>query len=188
MYKLLLILTILYGLADSTIAWGTDCSKHRIYCRILELQPNVDHSWAMEFSNILHRKSKKYNLDPMLSIAIAMQETSLRPIDRTQKVITFKVFTRPDGTQDMDYEIVHGVTDVSIWQFHVETIIAYKEDPVMIKTDLEYATDFHFRLMRDKIHMCRHLDDEAWTCYHSATERLRERYKKDVQRYLPGGS
>ncbi len=177
---------IVIGFCISPTAWGADCEKHKIYCKVVELRPNIDKSWAMKFSNIVYKKAKKYELDPMISIAIAMQESSLRQINRRQSVLVPKEACDEFGECVVEFEKIVGYSDLSIWQFHVETLEAYNIDPVEVHTNLEYATDFHFKLLKKKIKMCKHLGDEAWTCYHSATERFRKKYKDDVGRYLEG--
>lgn len=176
------LLAAIFTLFFASNAYAVDCSKHKIYCKIKSLRPNIDKEWAMKFSNIIYVKAKKYGQDPMRSIAIAMQESSLRQINRKQKIIVMKEICK-DGVCSHEYETVTGLTDLSIWQFHIDTAAAYDMDFGRLQEDLEYATDFHFRLMRDKVKRCDDLGDDAWTCYHSRTEELRTHYKKLVDRF-----
>lgn len=176
------LLAIVFAMFLSTEAYSIDCSKHKIYCKIKSLRPKVDKKWAMRFSNIIYKKAKKYGQDPIRSVAIAMQESSLRQINRKQKILVMKEICQ-DGECYHAYATITGLTDLSIWQFHIETAAAYKVDFGRLQEDLEYATDFHFKLMKDKVKRCADLGDDAWTCYHSRTERLRKHYKKLVDRF-----
>lgn len=183
--KILLTLTLILGAFFTSKAEALDCSRHRIYCKIISLRPNIDKAWAMKFSNIIYAKSKKYGTDPIRSVAVGMQETSLRRINRKQSVLLVKEVCS-DGICVDEYTKVTGLTDLSIWQFHIETVAAFGMDYGKIQNDLVYATDFHFKLMKHKIKRCKHLGDDAWTCYHSITERHRKLYKKMVNRFYKG--
>ena len=165
-------------------AFGVNCNVHKIYCKVLELRPDIDKKWAMKFSDIIYKKAKEYNLDPMISIAIVMQESSIRKINRKEKVLIQKETCDDLGECSMTYKVVTGYSDLSIWQFHIDTLLNFKIDPIRVQTDLEYATDFHFKLLKHKIKKCSKHKDLAWSCYHSATERHRLKYVEDVSRYL----
>jgi len=181
-----LILTILLSgvaLTGSAFAGSVDCSRHKVYCAIKKLRPTANSAWAMKLSNIIYKEAKKIGIDPKLSVAIAMQETSLRHINRKQKIIVEKEVCDLGGKPCMIvHEIVSGYSDLGLYQFHVNTIIHYKIDINQLD-DLEYATKMHFKILADKLKMCKKHGDQAWTCYHSKTERLRNRYYEDVIRY-----
>jgi hypothetical protein len=70
-----------------------------------------------------------------------------------------------------------------MFQFHVNTIVNYKIDPVRLKNDIDYCVDWHFKLMNIKKKECKN-KDKPWSCYHSKTEKLRKEYIKLVERYL----
>ena len=57
-------------------------------------------------------------------------------------------------------------------------------DFIRLMEDEEYEIDWHLRILKKKMLMCRELGSEAWTCYHSKTPSVRKRYKKLVERYL----
>ena len=157
---------------------AANCAKNPIFCHIKRLKPNIRHEKAIRLSNIFHKSARKYKVNnPIRSVAIAMQETSLNlKLSRKQNVIVFN--------DDMTaWEVIKGYSDICMFQFHVNTIVNEKLDPIRLKTDINYCTDQHFKLMKKKIKACKHLGDEAWTCYHSRTSRLRKRYKEDVERY-----
>jgi len=170
------MLKYLFLLVLSTQALAIDCEIHKVFCKIKELRPNMGDKEAMDLSNLIYKESKDQGGDPLLAVAIAMQETSLKDKSRTQMVIKFG----PDDS----WRVEEGVTDVCMFQFHVRTIIYYKMDPVKLRDDAEYCVHWHFKLMNIKKKACRDLGDEAWTCYHSRTKVLRKHYKKLVERHL----
>lgn len=179
--KLLIVLVFLLG---STKAFGVDCKVHKIYCKIVELQPNADKDWAMEFSNLIFKYSKQYKLDPIRSVAIAAQESSLREKNRKQSIIVVTEVCGVTGECTKISKVVNGYTDLSIWQFHIGTVHDYDMDPIRLMEDLEYATEFHFKLLKIKMALCKNLKEDAWTCYHSKTPRLRKQYKRLVDRFF----
>lgn len=160
-------------------SFAMDCEKHPIYCHIKSLRPKMDSKKAMKLSNMLHVYSRKYKTkNAILSVAIAMQETSLRSdLSRRQNVIIF-------NEEMTEWEVVKGYSDICMFQFHVGTIVREKLDPIKLITNLEYCTEQHFKLLKKKMRICKHLKDDSWTCYHSKTPRRRKRYKEDVERYL----
>lgn len=157
-----------------------DCNKHKIYCKIKSLKPNMTYKKAMHLSNLMYRSARDHKVkNVIISVAIAMQETSLRNINRKQTVIVFEI---KDGVETFKY--VRGSSDIGTFQFHADTIRRYNMDAVKLKNNIAYSVDQHFRLMKKKLKYCKHLGKDAWTCYHSRTPIYRKRYKEDVERYL----
>jgi len=182
--KYLFIILYVFGFIGTPIAWGLDCSKHKIYCKIVELRPNIDKKWAMKFSNIIYVKAKAYKMDPLRSVAIAMQESSLRQINRKQAVLVPNEVCDDMGECETSYAIVSGYSDISIWMFHVRTLKSFSIDPSLAQSSLEYATEKHFEILKHKIKACKRLGKEAWSCYHSATPRHRKKYLQLVNRFF----
>lgn len=160
---LLLMLSSTHHIAYAKSSSDTDCHKHPIQCAIMTLQPALPGGEAHLLSNYIHKYSLKYNVNPYRVVAIAMQESSLINRHRVNKN--------------------NEITDVGIYQFHIGTIKAYNMDMEKLMTDLEYATDRMCWLLSQKKKYCEDLNDEAWTCYHSRTESLRRKYKKQVNNY-----
>ena len=161
------------------------CQTHPMYCKILEMQPKANKQWAMRFANALIRYGKDYQMDPWLSLAIAMQESSLREIHRKHTTIVFKDQCKK-GKCHKTYQIIHGYTDLSIFQFHIATVQAFNFDPIKLSNNLDYAVKSHYKLMQRKLKKCSYLGNEAWSCYHSRTKKYRKRYTKLVKRYYFG--
>lgn len=137
----------------------------------------------MKLSNKLAKYGKQYKQDPYRSLAIAMQESSLKMINRKDQVIVFKKHCKAAGTCTKSYKVIDGVTDVGLFQFHVKTILAYKLDPIRLQTDLDYSVSTHFKVLSDKLKQCKSLKQYAWSCYHSKTPTLRKHYAKKVNHY-----
>ncbi len=155
---------------------------HKIFCRIKVLQPKIADREAMVLSNHLYRYSRKFKMNPFLSVAISMQEMSLRMRNRYTNVLLD------------DNRIVSGITDIGYFQISVGTARDYKLDIERLKTDVEYQVATHFKILKDKIKVCskpkyrkrlgiKHGDE--WTCYHSFNKKHRLSYKRLVERYLP---
>jgi len=159
-----------------------DCSKHKIYCKIKALRSDMSYEKAMGLSNVIYRNSRKKDDDPTLAIAIAMQETGLREISRSQKIIQFSEECNKKGCFE-SWSVSKGVSDVCMFQFHVNTILDYKIDPIKLRDDINYCVSWHFKLMRIKRKECKSLGHESWSCYHSNTKVLREHYIDLVERY-----
>ncbi len=171
----LLTFLMLIGVAN---AKTIDCDRHPIYCNIVDKKPNIKKRYAMRLSNFIHKYSRRYKQDPHISIAIGMQETNLRQINRKHSIILFGE-EHPGG-----WKKITGYSDICMFQFHVNTITSHGLDPIRLKNDIEYCVEQHFILMRHKRKVCRSLGEDSWTCYHSRNKIPRELYKKLVERYL----
>lgn len=113
-----------------------------------------------------------------------MQESSLINQDRLGAVLT------------KEGKVVEGVTDVGLFQLHIHTIENMRKsgwniDFERLRTDVEYQTYWHIRLLRSKIRVCEAKREELqvkpgeeWSCYHSYTPKLREVYRGLVGRHL----
>lgn len=182
--KYLIMLVMLLAPFTAEAA-ACDAANHPIYCRILKLNPRVNKDFAFRLSNIIHKEASKYNIDPMLSLAILMQENSFNEVN------TFRVEEHIDRHCDEKncYEVItkkKKAIDLGIAQINVRTALHYGLDiNRLFDHDLEYAIQGHFRILSDKIRSCSHLGPEAWTCYHSATEDKRNIYLNLVERFLP---
>ncbi len=153
-----------------------NCEKHPIYCQILKKKPKMSTQYAMRMSNYIYRYSRIYKQDPTISIAVGMQETGLKQIHRKQNIIIFD--------ENDNWKVVKGYTDLCMFQFHIDTIIHHKLDPVRLKNDVEYCIEQHFILMRQKRKICSHLGEDSWVCYHSVNKVPREYYKMLVKEHL----
>jgi len=167
----LLLVSPTTALADSPTP---HCKRHPIYCKIVELRPDIDRRFAMELSNYIHKASKHFKTDPMVSVAIAMQESAIRNINRHDAVIT------PTLTY------VEGVSDIGIFQIHVNTVKYYNINPDWLMHDIQYQVWQHTKILRKKMDTCKTKGWEQgseWVCYHSYTKKHRAVYKKLVNRY-----
>lgn len=153
--------------------------KNPILSEILKLNPKVNKTFAILLSNSIARYSKRFGTDPMLSVAIAMQESAFVNKNREGSVMT------KSGT------IVHGITDVGVFQIHIATIAYMGIDPARLKTDIDYQTYWHVKILSQKIKVCTeqrqklHVEQgNEWSCYHSFTPSKRQVYLEDVGVHL----
>ena len=174
-----MIRLILFTLFLTTNSYAINCNIHKIYCAIKKLKPSIKHEVAKPLSDYLYIYSKKYNLDPMISVSIAMQESSFRNIVVTHRGVSIK---------DIDGPVQTIVTDIGIFQINAATAKHFKLHISSIKHDLEYAVAAHFKILSHKQKVCKAKfnlpDNEAWGCYHSYTKKQRLKYIRLVNRYL----
>jgi hypothetical protein len=166
----------------SAKVYAVNCEQNPLYCKILSLQPALDKTWAMEFSNLVGKAAKRYNLDPYRIVAIANQESGLKNIDRCTNVIIFNEKNEQNhGLKE--FSIKTACADIGIFQINVATIQEYEFDIWKLKESVSYQIESHCKVLRDKIKMCKSLGENAWTCYHSKTKDLREEYQRLVDRF-----
>lgn len=180
MYLISLLMTLVPALAQADLS----CANNPVYCDILKLRPNVDKPFARALSNSIAKYSRKFGFDPKISVAIAMQESSFSNINRLGTVLTKR------------NHVVHGITDVGVFQIHIETIAGLREngsdiDIERLKVDVDYQTYWHARILKTKIAICEAQreklqveDGLEWSCYHSFTVKQRSLYVDLVGAHL----
>ena len=180
----MLMLTGFINLVFPETAKGNtiDCRVHKIYCRVVKLNPYVDKDWAMEFSNILYKESKKAKTNPMISVAIAQQENSF--INRSVEIVTIRTETVCNDTGCDTHIITKRTNDIGLYQINEHTAKAYGYDTDKLMKDWQYSTKCHIKILKQKMKLCQNLNKDSWSCYHSATPDKRLKYIKDVGRYL----
>jgi hypothetical protein len=176
-------LILLFFMTFAVNCMAIDCSKHPIYCRIKILNPSMDNATANQLGNLIYKYSKKYHQDPYRAVAIAMQESGLRNVNKSSNGLILENICDSDGVCEQKYKEGTVYTDIGIFQFHIETIKNYNINVNLLINNMEYAVDQYFKLMTQKVKMCKNLGDDAWSCYHSNTEQYRQQYKDLVNRY-----
>ena len=176
------VLSLLLFFIHTPVAAEVNCNLHKIYCKIIDLRPNINKKEAMLISNQIYKQAKKYKSNPILSIAIAMQETGIRQKSKSHSFIKF--YKKCHGNSCFeDWYVEKGISDVCMFQIHTNTILHYNIDPVKLKNNLSYCVEWHFKIMKIKKRECKHLA-KPWGCYHSKSKILRNQYIKLVERYL----
>lgn len=186
--KLVIGLTMLFALPPQIATASSskskpDCQTDKLYCTILELRPDINKDMAYSLSNHIYKYSNMYKVDPYRVIAIGMQESGLRVVNRKQSVMLINEECDPEGVCTEYAKYVTGYSDVGIFQFHVNTIQNYSMDALRLRDDIEYATEQACLLLSLKIKECKDVGKNAWACYHSRTEHHRKLYVKLVNRY-----
>lgn len=175
----LLIISFLYKNAQAK----TNCKTHKVYCKIIKLQPRIDKEYAMKVSNFIYVYAKANNVSPFISVAIINQESSFRELHTYH--------TTNETKSSCDTTSCHVITtkqktvaDMTLVQINIRTAIANNFDiERLFSHDLEYAIKCHFKILVKKMKMCAHLD-HAWACYHSKTPKFKDKYIKMVSRFI----
>lgn len=160
-------------------------TTHPVYCHIIDLKPSIDTTFAMQLSNYISKYSKIYKTDPHRTVAIAMQENSFRNTSPNKEFLTKTTICQHNNPQQCvdQYSIAEGIQDIGLYQLNIGTIKGFNFDPIRVMNDLEYATECHFKILKNKMNKCSHLKEDSWTCYHSTTEKFRLKYKEMVNPY-----
>jgi hypothetical protein len=138
----------------------------------------------MTISNLIYRKAKAHNIDPMISVAILNQENAFRDVHtyEVERDVSESCHAASCIRQVTEH---HEVVDLGIAQINVRTAAHYKFDlQRLYEHDMEYAIDCHMAVLGDKMKQCKHLGNDSWSCYHSVTPKHRIKYIKMVSRYL----
>lgn len=166
---------------------GVNCKIHKLFCTIVGLNPSLDKAFAMKLSNAVYKASKRHGTDPYRSIAIAMQESSLRMVNRTSKEVKTNKRCDEYETCRVTVTTTTAITDVGIFQFNTATVKKLSLDMKRLLTDVNYAANQHVMFLVKKIQMCKKIYPKtAWACYHSATPEYHKKYIKAVNRYYHG--
>lgn len=153
-------------------------SKNPVLAEILKLNPRVNRSFAVVLSNYIAKYSHQFKTDPRLSVAIAMQETAF--MNKNRKGVIY-----------VHGRMIHGITDVGVFQIHIATIENLGIDVERLKRDVEYQTYWHIKILAEKIKVCTAQRDklkvdagDEWACYHSFNKPQRDVYLTDVGAHL----
>lgn len=180
-------LTLLFFFAMPVMAEEKiDCKKDKLYCKILKLKPKVNKKWAKEFSDKLYKHAKEYHMDPTVSLAILMQESSLENLNTFTSQTTMQKSCGEKSCTKTIVEVKKAV-DLSIAQINVNTAAHYGLDlERLFSLDEDYALESHFIILRDKIKLCLTMNkvDYPWSCYHSTNDVHRLKYVDLVKRYM----
>ena len=119
---------------------------------LLHLNPSIDERDA----HVLAANLATLSPDPCLSIAIGMQESSLRNVE--------------GKTRDYGY-----------FQLTRHAMAGHTKEEILADVGLQVV--LHLEHLKEKKKQCKHLDSEWWTCYHSKTPKFRLKYRDMVNKY-----
>jgi len=156
-------------------AHGFDSNKHPIYKQIIKNKPKISKKYAMELSNIIHRLSKKYNIDSRIYTAILAQESGYNLAAKNC------VSGYAAGTG----EIVKICADIGISQLNYRNIEKLKLDVDRLQVDLEYSVEAGANILSNfKKRYSKKEPVSYWSRYNSSTPSKRRIYELLVERYL----
>lgn len=185
-----LVLFTLAIIAFSAEAEAVDCKRHKIYCKILEMQPRLDKKYAMKISNLIY-KYRVRGIDTDISVAIASAENNFLPRTVEETVTTVRTeitcFESDNCKTDVREKVKH-LKDIGLFQINNHTARRYKLNEFLLMTDIEYNVKAHFLILKKSINICKRIGihTNPWSCYHSATPKHRKRYERVVLEKLRG--
>lgn len=158
------------------------CEKDLVCLKIYNLMNKKDFKLSKKYTILFKKYAKIYNIDINISIAIAKQESGLNHnIHRYKKGLIF--IKKCDNLKCYETtEKVKIYTDIGLFQIHYKTIEYYNLDPIKLKNNLEYMFESHFKILKDKIKICK--GEKSWSCYHSFNKKQKNIYYNLVSRFL----
>lgn len=178
------ILVVSLAIYTAEAKGATECQANPIYCKILKLNPKLEKKFAMELSDKISAKAKAAKVNPLLSLAILMQESTLRHVN-TFKTSKVEEEYCKDGSCFKIVKEINEVNDMGIAQINIGTAKMYNFDiERLYKGDLDYTLDCHYALLKEKMRICASLGEESFSCYHSINEPYRSIYVDMVKRWL----
>lgn len=182
MRLLLLVMLIVPTVAFAKIE--NKCKQNLLYCKIVKINPKIEHTFALELSEKIYKKAKDYGINPNIVIAILAQESGFN------KVTTFK--TRKEYSEFCTIENCYKINietkeafDLSFAQINIGTAKNYRFALERLhKNDVDYVLSCFFIILKDKMKMCSHLKNESFSCYHSTKKEYRLLYLELVKRFL----
>lgn len=166
-------LGLLFLESSAAFAKEVDCSRHKIFCQIVENRPNINRSYAMHLSNIIYKFTRKYKVDARIYTAILAQENMYR---LTKNNCTTGLL--PTG------EKATVCSDFGISQIHYRTAERYNFDIERLDTDLQYSVEAGVKVLADFKKMYSKKEKDYWTRYNSSNRTYREVYRNLVSRYF----
>jgi hypothetical protein len=157
-----------------------ECNENSVYCALAKNRPDMERLTLRRIANLFSKYSQKYNQDPIKSVAIGMQETGLQQKNRPHNIIVFN----PDG---ITWRVERGVTDVCMFQFHVDTIVDMNIDPIKLKDNVDYCIEQHFKLMSLSQQKCKtqnYLQNPCSEIFLDPCKNNREEYFKRDQEII----
>lgn len=206
--KALLITLLLFPI----FAHATDCTKHPIYCHIVENKPSIDRLYAMELSNYIYAATSKYSVPADIYTAILMQESRYvnsatncktgiakipNPEIDIQREVCFRKHQTSSGRSWCVTELYVNLPetvyveqsvcfDFGLSQINFRTAKAFGFDLPKILTDVEYAVDCGAKVLGDFHDRYVKKEPVVWySRYNSSTPHHRRRYEHLIQKYLP---
>jgi len=195
-YLLLVLLLI-----PIKISYGSDinCLKNPIFCQIVKNKKNVNIEYARLLSNIIYKKSKKYNIDAKLFTAMLYQESkyNIKAIN-SKSVVRYNLNAKKQHLDCLKrniseqfckesikkYKRIKLINDIGIGQINKVTIKNYNFDPIKILNNLDYSIDCAALVLSDITKIWKGKESHYWTRYNASSMNKRLEYKRKVTRFL----
>lgn len=206
---LCIVLAFLFSFISKANATGKnyDCSKHPIYCQILNNKPNINRVFAFQLSNSIYKMSQKYDIPSDLMAAILAQETmyevgkkncttgvAVVEVSHEDKVNRMKTCNDNFNIGSLSFaDCMGGVekrmqktticTDFGIGQIYYKTVESYEFDIDKLLNDMDYSVEAAFIVMKDFKNRYGKHEKFWWTRYNAVSKSKRDIYYDRVARY-----
>lgn len=168
-----------------------NCTKHPIYCQIVNNKPSIDKPYAMKLSNVIHKKTQQYNINPVIFTAILAQESMYNVTAQNCTIgLVLKYKPKIDSNKILDldkssylYEKARVCTDFGISQIHYGTVKAYNFKIKKLIWDLDYSVEAGAKVL-NYFKRYQKKEKDWWTRYNSPTRVNRDTYKRLVERFF----
>jgi len=147
--------------------------KNPICEDLLILKPGFGPGEALRLSNVFHKVSRRYRLNPRLMVAIAFQESSLT-LEAVRQVRGISL------EENSSNDLITVGSDFCMMQINAGNISRLGLDAKKLLTDAEYCIEAGARILRDFQKKYGDLERNWWSRYNSCTPTYREMYEKLV--------
>ncbi len=157
-----------------------DCLyKTNTICQaIIKLSPDYDKKKAYKLSNHISKVSKKFDLNPLLIVSIAFQESSFRlNTIRKAKGLFFNNVSKK-------FEKKWVGEDFCMMQINYKNIIDMKLDTNKLLTDIRYCLNTGAKILSKYKKKYSKKDKFWWTRYNAKSPEKREEYLDKINQHL----
>lgn len=181
-------------------AYAVDCSKHPIYCQIINNKPKINKKYAMKLSNVIYKMHRKYHIPSRVFTAILMQESRYTlKINGCHKGLVLPDCDNLEGPESIRVKCRHEpnsfmkevkvCADFGISQIWFKTAQRFNIDISKLTTDLDYSVEAGARVLHDLMERYEAKDNDWWVRYNCGTRGTTKRdtcqiYKQLVERYM----
>lgn len=205
----ILILMTMISIEVDAYENNHNCEKNPIYCQIIGNKPTIKKAYAFKLSNVIHKKTRKYNLDPVIFTAILAQESMYKV---SAKNCTTGILETPESAAANHYvfnkclttadigtekfvkcvvaETAYGnkkvkvCTDFGVGQIWYKTANSYEFDLEKLTTDMDYSIEAAAIVLKDFKDRYSRKEQDWWTRYNARSRDARNKYKKLVGKFI----
>lgn len=139
----------------------------KLLSQIKKNNPNLEDSYAKNLAVVIQRVSNKYDIEPRLVSAIAMQESAY------------------DLKAKQCYKLGKSIScDFCMMQINNKTVDLYGFNKDLLMSSLSYCLEAGVIVLSDFKDTYGNRDKNYWTRFNSSDPKIRETYRKLVKRWM----